>query len=244
MKKNKKPTERDTIDVLVETLERANVDYVQCFDNMLDKKTCKEYIKKFNEINEKGLCAEGRTVLEYNKDKKTSYDYALHPGDADSELVEIHNHVYNIVGTCVYSYLLNIGQMGLIFTGLTLDTLKDNVPAEHIPDIPKSIGLESMWFRKYPKNIGGYHMPHSDNDSSKGDARMLAVVVYLNDIKYGGETVFPILNRNVKPKAGRIAIFPSYFTHIHYGARTRSDRYVFVCHIDKINETKEEEENG
>ena len=47
MKKNKKPTERDTIDVLVETLECANVDYIQCFNNMFTKKTCKEYIKKF-----------------------------------------------------------------------------------------------------------------------------------------------------------------------------------------------------
>jgi hypothetical protein len=65
---------------------------------------------------------------------------------------------------------------------------------------------------------------------------MLAVLIYLNDTEYGGETSFPLLKRSIKPKVGRIVVFPSYFTHMHYGKTASSDKYVVVSHIvnDKI----------
>jgi hypothetical protein len=45
--------------------------------------------------------------------------------------------------------------------------------------------------------------------------RVLAAVIYLNDVDYGGETNFPLHQVAVKAKAGRISLFPATFTHPH-----------------------------
>ena len=87
------------------------------------------------------------------------------------------------------------------------------------------------------------------NDSENHFDRVLAVIVYLNDVKHGGETSFPLLKRNIKPKAGRIVVFPSYFTHIHYGRTSNSDKYIIISHIidDRITykyKQEKESKNG
>ena len=244
MKNNKKLSGKKQIEIVIDRLEKCNIDYIQYFDNMISANTCKKYVKKFNEIYKNGLCREGETIKGLNKVKKISFDYPMSNKDKDSELTDIYNNIHEILGYCLYSYLLNVGQLGLIYTGLNIYNLKDNVPFEDTPDMPTDIGLETMWFRKYPKNSGGYFLPHCDNESYPGEGRMLAAIIYLNDIKHGGETVFPLLKRSIKPKAGRILIFPSYFTHLHYGKNALSDRYIFACHIDKFienNKNKEKE---
>ena len=47
--------------------------------------------------------------------------------------------------------------------------------------------------------------------------RVCAGILYLNTIREGGETFFPVLGKKIKPKRGRLVIFPSYFTHMHLG---------------------------
>lgn len=67
----------------------------------------------------------------------------------------------------------------------------------------------------YP--IGGFFTPHydaCDGDSTycdrmntKGGPRLWTILFYLNDNFEGGETVFPNINRVVKPKKGKAVIF-------------------------------------
>jgi len=64
---------------------------------------------------------------------------------------------------------------------------------------------------------GGYHNWHCENNSISTSSRILTWLFYLNDVSEGGETELLYQSMRVKPKAGRLTIFPAYFTHAHRG---------------------------
>ena len=47
--------------------------------------------------------------------------------------------------------------------------------------------------------------------------RMLAWMIYLNDIKYKGGTCWPQQHYTSKPRAGDLYVWPANWTHSHYG---------------------------
>ena len=76
----------------------------------------------------------------------------------------------------------------------------------------------------------GYHVWHlehaSPTDMSK---RVLAFIVYLNDIEEGGETEFLHQSCRVKAKKGRIVIWPTGFPYAHRGNPPLSGaKYIFT----------------
>jgi predicted 2-oxoglutarate/Fe(II)-dependent dioxygenase YbiX len=59
--------------------------------------------------------------------------------------------------------------------------------------------------------------------------RDISVVGYLNDDFKGGETYFDRQNIKVKPEAGAVLVFPSYFTHPHESLPVREgQKYAFT----------------
>ena len=64
----------------------------------------------------------------------------------------------------------------------------------------------------------GYHVWHIEHGKGfDNEARALVFSVYLNDVKEGGETEFLHFSKRVKPKAGRIVIWPASFPYLHRG---------------------------
>lgn len=64
----------------------------------------------------------------------------------------------------------------------------------------------------------GYHVWHIEH--AKGfnyQSRAFAFSIYLNDVKEGGETEFLHQSVRVKPKKGRIVIWPAAFPYLHRG---------------------------
>ncbi len=51
-------------------------------------------------------------------------------------------------------------------------------------------------------------------------------MVYLNDVDSGGETEFLYQQLKIKPKRGRVVIWPGSFTHLHIGNHPMSDKYI------------------
>ena len=49
------------------------------------------------------------------------------------------------------------------------------------------------------------------------ERRVIAWMLYLNDVEEGGETYFPQQDIKFKPKAGNIMFWPAYWTHPHKG---------------------------
>jgi hypothetical protein len=81
--------------------------------------------------------------------------------------------------------------------------------------------------QKYEKNIGFYNQ-HIDGalwiDSGP---RTLAALIYLNTVDYGGGTQFPVQDVTIDAVAGRVALFPAYWTHPHSGLMPlSSDKWI------------------
>ena len=64
----------------------------------------------------------------------------------------------------------------------------------------------------------GYHVWHIEHGKgSDNSARAFVFSIYLNDVKKGGETEFLHQSIRVKPKKGRIVIWPAAFPYLHRG---------------------------
>ena len=64
-----------------------------------------------------------------------------------------------------------------------------------------------------------------DGTPAKFPYRYCAGVCYLNDDYEGGETFFPNFNIEVKPKIGKIALFPSNLEYQHGVKEVKGERY-------------------
>jgi 2OG-Fe(II) oxygenase superfamily len=70
---------------------------------------------------------------------------------------------------------------------------------------------------------------HADAWSVESATRVLSLILFLNDVAEGGETEFPDHDVSVKPRAGKLLLFPSAFTHIHVAKPpVSSKKYVFI----------------
>ena len=80
------------------------------------------------------------------------------------------------------------------------------------------------------RDRGGYHYFHIENSGVSNMRRVMAYIVYLNDIDVGGETEFLNQAVRVQPRVGTVCIFPAYFTHVHRGNPVLSaqDKYILT----------------
>ena len=230
---------------------KNKVDYVQVYDNAIPKKDCDYLIKQHNRLKTEGFCDKGKVMSkELNVSKKdlwlkNSHDIFLNKYiDVFSRTKKysyLHKKVTNLFETLsafVSDYIIKIGLGGHSFIGTGLYQYQ-NYFKENKMDIPDYlndiIGIGSVNLRKYDKNIGGYHSMHCDWGQNNLQ-RLCAVILYLNTVEEGGETIFPVIGRKIKPVVGRILIFPSFYTHMHYGEiATSSDRYIVASHVHYSN---------
>ena len=64
----------------------------------------------------------------------------------------------------------------------------------------------------------GYHVWHVEhNKGFDNEPRAFVFSIYLNDVEEGGETEFLHFSKRVKPKTGRIVIWPASFPYLHRG---------------------------
>ena len=81
---------------------------------------------------------------------------------------------------------------------------------------------------------GGYHMFHAENTDWNVHDRVLAWMIYLNDVD-AGETEYLYQGIRVKPKAGRVVIWPASFTHLHRGNPPASRKYIITGWWQGVN---------
>ena len=83
----------------------------------------------------------------------------------------------------------------------------------------------------------GYHIWHCEHDATESsNNRLLSWILYLNDVKEGGETEFLYQSLRFKPKIGTFVLFPAYFTHTHRGNPPLSGvKYISTGWIEFLN---------
>lgn len=63
---------------------------------------------------------------------------------------------------------------------------------------------------------GEYYHWHVDGGPGPFSQRQLVAIWYLNNVAGpGGETEFPLQEIKVKPEAGKLVLFPPFWTHVH-----------------------------
>ena len=82
-------------------------------------------------------------------------------------------------------------------------------------------------------SYGKEHMEHGWNEEDS--LRILAWMVYLNDIDNGGGTCFPGQNFITTPREGDLYIWPAFWTHSHYGVPAPEEEKYIVTGWYNLN---------
>ena len=233
-----------------DTFENS-VDYIQEYKNVLSLEECEIMIDLFNELKKEGKGYAGRVTKSIsqnfssedesssykNIESKESYDIFLNPFYSHDGKEDI-GRIYKKINYFILDYLIKVGALnpnyiGMSFKEYSLFAQKNDIKLDE--HSAKQYRIHSICLRKYPKKTGGYHSMHCDVNHNTV-LRVAAGILYLNDIHEGGEPKFPVLGRKVKPKSGKMAFFPPYYTHMHYGEISENeDRYVLVIHVIHSN---------
>ena len=88
---------------------------------------------------------------------------------------------------------------------------------------PERYAYEEFRIKKYRKGSDDSFQEHVDVGDHQSAKRFLAFFLYLNTVTVGGETHFININKYVKPKLGRMLVFPPTWTFPHQGKPTVSD---------------------
>ena len=99
--------------------------------------------------------------------------------------------------------------------------------------ILRSFDLQATGYKiqMYPKNEG-YFRWHADSVAKNAGDRMVAMVLYLNDVEKGGETEFFHQGMKIAPHAGHLVLFPTAWNYMHCGHTPESnDKYIISTFI-------------
>jgi hypothetical protein len=136
------------------------------------------------------------------------------------------------------------------FTGMMeeyVDRFKQNLNIGDKGEFPPVIDRENIRIKKYLPNDKDEFKRHVDVLRSKGPSskRFLVIILYLNDVEEGGETHLPKQEIMISPRAGRMLMFPPFWTHPHAGLKPISGpKYVMMSYLhygdatEKGNEKK------
>lgn len=186
-------------------------------DGAISQDNCEFLIDECKKQYDK-LFSPGPTIGGVNTLIKNSMDFGLS---------EESDKLYN-TGTNSFS----------VATSFVLDGLWSAMALyiEAFKELQHSTALSSTGFRlQHYKRQQGYYRRHHDGapwDPDPISRRVLGVVIYLNTIEHGGGTEFPEQECEIEAVAGRVAIFPSNWTHPHAGkVPISSDKWIISTFI-------------
>ena len=101
--------------------------------------------------------------------------------------------------------------------------------------ILKNLATHSIFYIKMQRTeIGqGYHTWHCETADRSSSSRLMAFILYLNDVDEGGETEFLYYPKRIKPSSGKLILFPGSYTHTHKGNQPLSNtKYILTGWVE------------
>lgn len=172
-------------------------DFIGVYERVFSPEYCQDVINFIDSASELGYGSSRQQAQDGVRHQKD--DYQITPAEALKAtfvLDEEYNHEFNekFWGTCYADYASTFSVLN---------------------DLP-SHAIHGNKLQR--TKIGqGYHLWHSEISTGDMMGRLLAYIVYLNDVEEGGETEFLYQHKRVKPTQGTVVIFPAGFTHTHRG---------------------------
>ena len=171
--------------------------FIKVYDNVLDKESCENLIERF-EKSESLL----ENVNVDDGDNAISFKQLTLLNQEDWK--SFQDSMLNVFQHYIMSYKTDCNIRRLMW------------PAEY--------GYEAIRVKRYLPNDFDRFDPHVDVMTHETARRFLAFFIYLNDVKEGGETEFVNLKKEgtyipykIKPKTGRMVVFPPMFPWPHAG---------------------------
>ena len=157
--------------------------------NALDKSLCESAIKRFEEHTDEQY--EGRIGQLTEKDPsiKKSTDLVV---SGKEHWKDVDQALFRSLGTAILEF-------------------RETFPYFKGPFKDMGYGIQRT-------NPGEHYHWHIDGGSHDFSQRQLVAVWYLNDVPGpGGETEFLYQDVSIKPEAGKLILFPPFWTHEHRG---------------------------
>ena len=170
-------------------------DFIAVYDNYITKDDCDKAIKLYEDQNKfnntiNRISAERASILQ-----KQDQQFFAAPNNVDVWWESLKSMMINF-DMAWNHYIKNVGADDAYGVPFHFTDLK----------IQKTLPTE------------GYHVWHIEHGKgSNNEARAFVFSIYLNDVEEGGETEFLHFSKRVKPKTGRIVIWPAAFPYVHRG---------------------------
>lgn len=81
--------------------------------------------------------------------------------------------------------------------------------------LPPHPNFGHVKIKRYDKGSDDRFLPHVDVTGGINNQRYLAMLLYLNDVDEGGETIFECLDEPIKPERGKCVVFPPLWLYKH-----------------------------
>ena len=177
------------------------------FEDVLSSELCKEIIQKYELDDRKcvGVCSGG----EEKQKKKVSLDLCFN-------VLEEWSLITDIIFKTVENHIKTFAREVTINGALSED------------DYFECLGpICTPWMNVQRTDKSGFFHWHLDY-CSKED-RLIAFIFYLNtlDEEDGGETEFYNGNK-IRPKEGKLIIFPTDIVHVHRGCMVKTDKSKYI----------------
>ncbi len=99
---------------------------------------------------------------------------------------------------------------------------------------PSKFGFEEFRLKRYLPNSVDEFKNHVDVSNYANARRFLVFFLYLDDNEKG-HTTFSQMDISVKPKAGRILMFPPMWTHLHAGTKPiKKPKYIIGSYLHYV----------
>lgn len=183
-----------------------NLPYIKVFDDVLHPGNCEALINMFENSKEEFVV---RDIEHYIKFTEINFN-------EHKKWSKIIDSLLNVFLKCYKEYQQHFKIDGLQF--------------------PENFGFEELRMKRYLPNDYDEFCLHVDVNDSESSKRYLSYLLYLNDVEEGGETTFGRDDEFfVKPKAGRLLMFPPLWTHVHTGKKPISGpKYILTSYNNYV----------
>ena len=193
------------------------VDLIKVYDNALDDYTCEYLTEHFERSKRRHIkVARNRTP------NFTEYDLSGNVWREDKRTKKVYTDLLNKIHIHAQEYFNFVNHH---FKYLFPD---DIVYARTV--FPQYYGIERFRIKRYNVGVNEAFNTHVDSMNLRSCPRFISFLWYLNDVEEGGQTLFH--GKEVKPKKGRLVIFPPLWLFPHMGTEPISNtKYIMSSYL-------------